>query len=85
MNAVIIVPRRKGLVQVKVSFFSFGESMAGTFQGKLKPVCDMAGKVLSSSIQVGVAVCMINRGGVIGVVSVACIAALKLCFDAAEA
>lgn len=69
---------------MKFSFLSSDEYTAGTFKGKLQPVCELAKVAVSSSVQAGIAACMINKGGAIGIIAVACIATLKICIGMEE-
>lgn len=66
---------------MKISFISADSVIAGSFSGKLKPVCELAGKAVFAAAEFGIASVIVKETGVIGAVTIAVLVVLKMCME----
>ena len=69
------------MVNMKVKFVSAQCSVSGELKGKLRNAAELIGSIAGRSAEAGVAALIIKEGGVMGIITVACLALAKWAFE----
>ena len=70
------------MVNMKLKFVNTGDTMAGTLTGKPGKAAKKLGTAFGRSAETGIAVLMIQKGGMMGIAIVGCLILIKTLIEA---